>query len=132
VSISNELRERIRLQAEERCGYCQCAQRYVVGVLEIDHLIPTSHGGTDEEENLWLACRMCNNFKSDHTHGHDPLTGEEIPLFNPRKQRWTEHFVWSEYGTPCGRATIVTLQMNNLISVMVRREWVAAGWHPPR
>lgn len=67
-----------------------------------------------------------------------PLTGEEVPLFNPRKQLWAEHFMWSEDGTQvvgltsCGRATVITLQLNNVIAVMVRREWVAAGWHPPR
>jgi hypothetical protein len=60
-----------------------------------------------------------------------------VPLFNPRRQSWSEHFVWSDDGTrilgktPIGRATIVALQLNNLISVVVRRHWVAAGWHPP-
>lgn len=138
MSISDEQRERIRKQAGDRCGYCQSSQRYVFGPLEIDHLTPTARGGTDDEENLWLACRMCNGFKSDHTHGRDPVTGEEIRLFNPRTQRWTEHFAWSEDGTqivgltPCGRATVVMLQLNNVIAVMVRREWVAAGWHPPK
>ncbi|HVO71043.1 MAG TPA: HNH endonuclease signature motif containing protein [Aggregatilineaceae bacterium] len=138
MSISDELRERVRKQAGNRCGYCQSSQQYVFGPLEIDHLTPTAHGGTDDEENLWLACRMCNGFKSDHTHGRDPVTGEEIRLFNPRTQRWAEHFAWSEDGTqivgltPCGRATVVVLQLNNVIAVMVRREWVAAGWHPPK
>lgn len=138
MSVSAELRERIRIQAGDRCGYCQSAQRYVFGTLEIDHLTPIARGGTDDEENLWLACRMCNNYKSDHTHGRDPLTGEKTQLFNPRKQRWIDHFMWSEDGTqvigitPCGRTTVIVLQLNNLIAVMVRREWVAAGWHPPK
>jgi hypothetical protein len=34
--------------------------------------------------------------------------------------------------TTCGRATIIALQLNNMIAIMVRREWVAAGWHPPQ
>jgi hypothetical protein len=137
VSISEELRARIRAQAGDRCGYCQSAQRYVFAPLEIDHIIPTARGGTDEEENLWLACRMCNGFKGDRTHGLDPLTGQEVPLFDPRHQHWAEHFAWSADGlqviglTPCGRATVVMLQLNNVIAVMVRRESVSAGWHPP-
>jgi hypothetical protein len=59
-------------------------------------------------------------------------------LFNPRLQRWTPHFTWSEDGTKvigrtaCGRATVGALRLNNAIAVMVRREWVAAGWHPPK
>ena len=109
-----------------------------MGRLEIEHIIPTAAGGSDRETNLWFACRLCNNFKSDQTHALDPGTRRRVKLFNPRRQRWSVHFLWSEDGvrilgkTPCGRATILALQLNNVIAVMVRREWVAAGWHPPR
>jgi hypothetical protein len=81
---------------------------------------------------------MCNNFKGVQTEGWDPLTGRTVQLFNPRRQRWSDHFEWSADGTrvlgktPPGRATVLGLQLNNAIAVMVRREWVAAGWHPPR
>ena len=137
MSVSDDVRARIRAQADNRCGYCLSAQRYVFAPLEIDHIVPTARGGTDDEENLWLACRMCNGFKTDRTHGHDPLTGQDVRLFNPRRQHWAEHFSWSADGlrviglTACGRATVVTLQVNNVIAVMVRQEWVSAGWHPP-
>jgi hypothetical protein len=138
VSVADDLRARIREQAGDRCGYCQSAQRYVFAPLEIDHLLPTARGGHDAEDNLWLACRMCNGYKADRTHGLDPVTGAEVRLFNPRRQRWAEHFAWSAEGiqvvgrTACGRATVITLQLNNAIAVLVRREWVAAGWHPPQ
>jgi hypothetical protein len=138
VTISAELRERIRIQSGDRCGYCKSSQRYVFVPLEVDHIVPQARGGTDDEENLWLACRMCNNFKSDHIQGVDPLTNRETHLFNPRLQIWSEHFEWSSDGihilgrTAVGRATIVRLQLNNAIAVMVRREWVTAGWHPPK
>jgi hypothetical protein len=136
--VPETVRERVRAQAGERCGYCLAPQRLVLGRLEIDHIIPTARGGSDDEPNLWLACRLCNNFKSDQTDGLDPETGRRVTLFDPRRQRWPEHFSWGEDGTrilgktPCGRATVLALQLNNLIAVMVRREWVAAGWHPPR
>ncbi len=32
--------------------------------LEIEHLVPLSKGGTNEERNLWLACPICNEAKS--------------------------------------------------------------------
>ena len=136
-SLTDETRARVRAQAGDRCGYCHSPQRYVLGPLEIDHIIPQARGGTDDEENLWLACRMCNGYKGIQTQGYDPVTGRQVKLFNPRLQRWREHFVWSEDGTrivgltDCGRATVLALQLNNVIAVMVRREWVAAGWHPP-
>ena len=135
--ISHDLRTRVRNQAGDRCGYCHSPQKYVLGPLEIDHIIPQAQGGTDDEENLWLACRMCNGCKGTQTLGLDPATARRVNLFNPRRQRWTKHFEWSEDGirviglTGCGRATVLALQINNVIAVMVRREWVAAGWHPP-
>lgn len=137
MSVSDDTRHRIREQAGDRCGYCQSAQRYVFAPLEVEHIIPTARGGTDVEENLWLACRMCNGFKGDRQHGVDPISSDKVPLFNPRQQRWAEHFSWDDGGvriiglTPCGRATVVALRLNNLIAVLVRHEWVSAGWHPP-
>jgi hypothetical protein len=109
----------------------------VLGWLELEHIIPQAASGSDDEDNLWLACRMCNNYKSAQTEGLDPQTGQRVPLFDPRRQRWVEHFAWSSDGTrilgltPCGRATVLCLQLNNPIAVMVRQEWVRAGWHPP-
>jgi hypothetical protein len=105
--------------------------------LEIEHIVGKTRGGTDDENNLWLACRLCNNYKGIQDDGLDSETGQIVRLFNPRHQKWSDHFSWSADGTrvlgqtPCGRATVLSLQMNNLISIMVRREWVAAGWHPP-
>ncbi len=136
--IPETIRARVRTQAGDRCGYCLSPQRLVLGRLEIEHIIPQAAGGPDDEDNLWLACRLCNNYKSDQTEGLDPVSGQKVPLFNPRRQQWHEHFAWSADGTevigrtPCGRATVLGLQLNNVIAVMVRREWVAAGWHPPR
>lgn len=137
MSISHKIREQVRSRAGNRCGYCQSSQKYVLGLLEIEHIIPQAKGGSDDEENLWLACRMCNAFKGTQMHAYDPLTVRRVRLFNPRLQRWSRHFMWSEEGTriigrtACGRATVVALQLNHIIAVTVRREWVAAGWHPP-
>ncbi|WP_089943737.1 HNH endonuclease [Candidatus Entotheonella palauensis] len=136
-SISSAVRRRVRTAARNRWGYCQSSQRYVLGLLEIDHILPKAHGGSDDESNLWLACRMCNSFKGTQITARDPLRGRRVRLFNPRRQRWARHFYWSEDGTriigrtSCGRATVAALQLNHVIAVIVRREWVAAGWHPP-
>lgn len=135
--IGSELRARLRQDARERCGYCLSAQKYVLGPLEVEHIVPKALGGRDAEENLWLACRLCNNHKGIQIDALDPVTGQRVDLFNPRRQRWSDHFSWSDDGTQiigqtaCGRATVIALQLNNVIAVMVRREWVAAGWHPP-
>lgn len=137
-NISSELRDRVRREAKDRCGYCLSQQQHVLGLLEIEHITPQARGGTNDEGNLWLACRLCNGYKGIQTHALDPLTGQVTALFNPREHRWSEHFAWSDDGTQiigitaCGRATVIALRLNNVIAVMVRRAWVTAGWHPPR
>ncbi len=94
-------------------------------------------GGTTIEENMWLACRRCNAFKGRQTKAQDPRTSEIIVLFNPRQQEWSEHFRWNDDGTeimgktPCGRATVEALKMNNANVIVARRLWVSAGWWPP-
>lgn len=138
-AIPIDLERRVREQARHRCGYCLSPQRLVMARLEIEHHIPLAKGGTDDEENLWLACPICNGHKSDKTAGLDPETGEVQPPFNPRTQVWSEHFEWSSDGvviigkTPSGRATVVALHLSDdPDALVVRSAWVAAGWHPPQ
>ena len=135
--ITREIANRVRKAARNRCGYCLSPQNLMPLELEIEHLLPKSQGGTNEEDNLWLSCRSCNSFKGSQTHAYDPLTGRRIRLFNPRRQQWSRHFTWSSDGTEiigltiCGRATIIALKLNNIFALTARSEWVAAGRHPP-
>jgi 5-methylcytosine-specific restriction endonuclease McrA len=135
--IGEEIRQRVIEQAKNRCGYCLSAQDYVMGPLEIEHIRPKSVGGSDNEDNLWLACRLCNGYKRSQIEAIDPQSNKKVTLFNPRFQKWSKHFEWSESGThiigrtPQGRATVVALQLNNQVAITVRRNWVSAGWHPP-
>jgi hypothetical protein len=138
TDISEAIRERVRQRAGNRCEYCLSHQDYVMGRLQIDHMQPVARGGDDTEENLCLACELCNQYKWVKTHGLDPQTGQLTPLFNPRQQPWTDHFAWSQDGTQivglteCGRATVVALNLNSELAVTVRRNWIRAGWHPPK
>jgi HNH endonuclease len=128
---------KVRAIAGNRCGYCLAPQRYAMHVLEVEHIVPRAAGGGNNVENLWLACRLCNNAKGVKTHSNDPLTRRRVRLFNPRKQMWRRHFYWSSDGTKvigrtiCGRATVEALRLNNEIALVVRQNWVKAGWHPP-
>jgi len=132
------LRQRVADYFAHRCGYCQTAERVVGTPFEMDHIIPESQGGVTTEENLCLACSPCNNYKADHTTALDPITGETVPLFNPRQHQWREHFAWTVDGdlvvglTAIGRATVIALHLNRATFVRARRLWVTAGWHPPR
>jgi 5-methylcytosine-specific restriction endonuclease McrA len=136
--IPVDLKLRVRIAAGNRCGYCLNPQRLLPWELEIEHIRPSAHGGADEEENLWLACRSCNSFKGAQTRGHDPMTNRTVRLFNPRRQKWSRHFAWSPDGTQIigltasSHSTVIALILNNIFAVSARREWVLAGWHPPK
>jgi hypothetical protein len=135
--ISEATRQRVRERAGNRCEYCLSHQDYVLGRLQIDHIQPVAKGGSDDDDNLCLACELCNQYKWAKTHGRDPDTEQEVALFHPRRQRWSEHFAWRAEGaeiiglTACGRATVSALSLNNQLAFTVRRNWIKAGWHPP-
>ena len=134
---AERLRERLLAQAGYRCGYCRSSQQIMGIRLILDHLTPRARGGTDDEANLWPCCQPCNGFKQARTQARDPFSGALVPLFNPRGQRWTEHFSWEDGGrmitgrTAIGRATVVALQLNRVELVAARALWIEAGWHPP-
>lgn len=137
VKIRPSLVARIRHQARYRCGYCLSNEILLGMPMEIEHLIPLAMGGASTEDNLWSACRRCNGFKGAQTEVADPLSQQLTALFNPRIQSWQDHFTWSEDGTqvigltPCGRATVVALNLNNPEISAARRLWVSVGWWPP-
>jgi hypothetical protein len=135
--LAEAVRQRVRQRAGNHCEYCLSHQDYVLGQLQVDHVMPVAKGGTDAEDNLCLACELCNQYKWTRTHGLDSVSGEHVALFNPRQDTWSAHFAWSANGTeivrltPCGRATIRALRLNNALAITVRKNWVRAGWHPP-
>lgn len=136
--IPRALRRKVAAAARHRCGYCLTEQRVSGAQMHVEHIIPLARGGASDETNLWLACAWCNSYKGDKTHAVDPETGQEALLFNPRTQRWSEHFEWSDTGlrvtglTPTGRATAQALRLNNEFIVAARHYWAQAGWSPPR
>lgn len=44
------------------CAYCGSALE--LSKMQIDHIIPVSRGGEDDEKNMIAACRSCNHYKS--------------------------------------------------------------------
>ncbi|MCX6031063.1 MAG: HNH endonuclease [Chloroflexi bacterium] len=136
--MSGTLLARLHRQAGALCGFCRTSSRIIGQPLTVEHIIPRARGGSSDEENLWLSCRRCNEYKGAQIEAVDPRTGQVVSLFNPRRQSWNEHFAWSGDGariiglTSCGRATVNALQLNNDDIVAARLIWVAVGWHPPQ
>ncbi len=142
MTIIERLRAFVRQRARFLCEYCHSSEEASAAQFAIDHIQPRSLGGKDEPENLALACQRCNGYRYNFITGIDPMTQEVMPLFNPRQQVWSEHFVWTIGGlnikgtTPTGRATCIRLDLNDEFHnggsiVKARRLWMKGGWHPP-
>lgn len=128
------LRRTVRKRATNRCEYCLLAESDAFFPHEPDHVIARKHRGETSLDNLALACIDCNRFKGSDIASIDPLTGEIVPLFNPRTQSWSEHFT-TEAGmiralTPAGRATEQLLRLNLTERVEAREALAASGRYP--
>ena len=137
VYIPRSLRQLVAERAEFRCEYCQLQQALCPETFEVDHIIPRALGGQTEPDNLCYVCPVCNNAKRSHITARDPQTDRRVRLFDPRRQRWSQHFRWSDDGgralgeTVIGRATVEALAMNRPRMVHIRLLRVAMGLHPP-
>lgn len=72
MTVSQSLKERVRERAAGRCEYFHADERWQFIRLTIDHVVPSSAGGTDEFDNLALACRNCNERRSNRREFADP------------------------------------------------------------
>ena len=83
----------------------------------IEHIEPQALGGSDDPNNLALACPSCNLAKSNRQLVVDPLIEYQVRLFNPRTDRWDDHFAWKDRRilgrTPTSRATVEALTLNH-------------------
>jgi hypothetical protein len=91
----------------------------------VEHIIPTASGGSDELSNLAWACPSCNLKKSNRTTALDPETEQTVSLFNPRTDRWEDHFAWLGHivvgRTPVGRALVTAFALNHPRRVLIRQ-----------
>jgi hypothetical protein len=68
--ISKTKRQRILLRDGHRCTRCGNGERPgIMGSLQMDHIIPRSKGGTNDDGNLQVMCGACNVHKLDHLPG---------------------------------------------------------------
>jgi hypothetical protein len=134
----SDLAGEVRRRAGDRCEYCRLPQSAFKRPFHIEHIIARQHGGHSSVDNLALACWNCNLKKGPNLSGIDPATGRVGGLFNPRKDDWEEHFA-AESGpfhplcvairglTPCGRATVQVLGLNDEMRQLIRHQLWTEG-----
>lgn len=131
--IPESLRRLVYERANERCEYCHLPNRSAIKSHEVDHIRAEKHGGRTDANNLCLSCYDCNHFKGTDLSSVDPVTDEVVTLFDPRKDRWHEHFVLSvqsgliEARDARGRVTVNLLKMNTTRRVLSRRGLIQRG-----
>ena len=96
--VSAALRRLVYERANHACEYCLMPEIAVLVSHEIDHVIAEKHGGQTDENNLALACTICNKYKGSDLASIDPSNGEIVRLYHPRCDRWREHFQFSLLG----------------------------------
>jgi 5-methylcytosine-specific restriction endonuclease McrA len=123
------LRELVRRRAGNICEYCRLPQEATPLIsFHIEHIVSRQHGGPDAPDALALACDRCNAYKGPNLTSVDPETNAVVPLFNPRRDTWGNHF--SVRGgciiglTSKGRATVRLLNMNAPRRVELREAWL--------
>jgi hypothetical protein len=130
--MTDALWELVRQRADNRCEYCHLHQEHdSFYTFPVDHVIARQHRGETTADNLALSCFRCNSYKGPNIASIDAVSGELVPLFNPRSDAWSEHFTWRGSmlvsQTTIGRATISLLQINHPQHVLLREELIAEG-----
>ncbi len=123
-------------RANHRCEYCHAPELVFNFPFEVEHIIPLSRQGTDDEANLALACRSCNLRKGTRISGVVTDSDTEVPFFHPRQNHWSEHFQVDTESrmvmgiTAVGKVTVENLEMNSAAQVVARHLWIRLGLFP--
>lgn len=123
MSMSSDLRQKLRERARFACEFCGVLETDVGGLLTTDHFQPRSKGGSDSLDNLIYCCANCNQYKQDYYPSND----SEPRLWNPREESASEHFVELDDGqiaaiSPIGEFTIRRLRLNRMPLVEYRKQ----------
>lgn len=131
--ISHELRQTIAARTTLLCEYCLIAEADTFYGCEVDHIISLKHGGSSKADNLAYACALCNRSKGSDI-GSICAIGEFTRFFNPRSDRWAEHFLLEQAVirplTTVGEVTAHILEFNNSPRLHEREEMIRFGKYP--
>jgi 5-methylcytosine-specific restriction endonuclease McrA len=132
--IGEKLRAQVAQRAGRRCEYCLIPEDDAGFPHQIDHIVSRKHGGLSTTDNLAYACVLCNRHKGSDVASIDSHTGEAVPLFHPRRDRWADHFrLEAERIEPVsgvGSVTERVLRLNAAERLAERRLLQSLGVYP--
>jgi len=132
--INDDLRQLVSTRADFICEYCLLVQEDAFYRHQVDHIISLKHGGPTAADNLALACFLCNNSKGTDLGSIYWPTGQLTRFFNPRSDRWGEHFQLAGAElkplTAIGEVTARILGFNQADRLAERRILINVGKSP--
>lgn len=133
--IGLEIRKQVATRAAFLCEYCLIAEEDTFFGCEVEHIISLKHGGSSDLGNLAYACAFCNRHKGSDI-GSISGAGEFSRFFNPRTDKWAEHFRLDEAIiqplTVIGEVTARILRFNHSEQILERQALNAVGRYPNR
>ena len=122
VTSYNDHKADLRLDFNERCGYCDCWDKFKTTYYEIDHFVPKSiltiKLKTDYS-NLVYSCKSCNNAKSNQwpTNDQNIYNQNNQGFIDPCHNDYALQFERSDNGeirpiTELGKWMFVTLKLD--------------------
>lgn len=123
--MSHPKHNEVRTRYHEQCGYCGVREVDVGGELTVDHFVPVSAGGDDQDDNLVYACFRCNLFKSDFSPTDKDRSNGHV-LLHPLRDNVASHVRLNDATcrlapvTETGRFHIALLHLNRPALVMLR------------
>lgn len=135
--LTEEIRTLVMQRSGHCCEYCKSQDKFSPVYFTIDHILPLIEGGTNDIENLAYACMLCNRLKWNKLVSIDPVSQDNVPIYNPRLDVWEQHFQWSgDYlsiigVSAIGRALVFALKLNREKLIQYREEMLNVGYHPP-
>ncbi len=133
--VSAALRRLVRARADNLCEYCLLHENDTFFGCEVDHIISEKHAGLTREDNLALACFVCNHNKGSDIGSLVPGSGSLVRFYHPRLDRWQDHFRLDSGGlivaiTDVGEATARIFGFNTDERLLERQALQAAGRYP--
>ena len=132
--INAALRRLVARRADYLCEYCLIHEEDAFFGCEVDHIISEKHGGQTEADNLAYACAFCNRAKGSDIGSIGQRTGVLSRFFNPRTDRWAEHFALDGVTlvalSDIGEVTARILDFNSSERLLERQTLQAIGRYP--
>jgi hypothetical protein len=132
--VSEALRRLVADRAYHVCEYCLVHEQDVYHGCEVDHVRSVKHGGRAIADNLAFACFHCNRHKGTDLGSVSARTGALVRFYNPRTDRWSEHFQANEGRieplTDIGEVTVRLLEFNHPERVAFRKMLAETGRYP--